>query len=411
MNATIQCLCHVLNLKNYFVNSNSFLTDMQDKNCPLTKEFYNVINSLWKDSFNGKKYYTPTGFKDIISQLNPLFQGIAANDSKDLILFLYEKIHNELNNPNNQIGDFQDNSIDPELQELRSEYYPQNSSIIIKTFYFEHKSEMKCLKCNHVRTNYNINNMIIFPLEKVREHMSQKYPGNLQSVRLEDCFEHYSVPEILSGNNQIYCNNCNQMSDASNSNFFYSTPEVLTIILNRGKGLQFDVNFEYPLIINVEKYKLDKTCTNNNYELIGVLSHIGPSGMSGHFIAICKSPENGKWYLYNDATVSEVKNPKNINNDSVESIPYVLYYQKKTQNNNNMYTLFIGYYDKEFYIDIEKNAPIQEIINRIVLKYEIPNNIQLYLKMDDNLIPLDPKSIVGQNPNIKDNSHLIVKIY
>ena len=29
--------------------------------------------------------------------MNPLFKGIAANDSKDLILFILENIHNELN--------------------------------------------------------------------------------------------------------------------------------------------------------------------------------------------------------------------------------------------------------------------------------------------------------------------------
>ena len=419
MNATLQCLCNVTNLKKYFLNKDSFLKDIQNKDCPLAIEFYNVINNLWKESFNGKNYYTPTSFKDKISEMNPLFKGIAANDSKDLILFLYETIHNELNsakgqdNQNNINNEIQDDSIEPELQELRSEYYPKNSSILIKTFYFEHKNEMKCLNCECVKSNYNINNMLIFPLEKVREYMAQTNDGKLEKVTLEDCFENYKVPETLNGNNQIYCNNCNQMADASNRNLIYSSPEVLTIILNRGKGLQFDVNFEYPLIININNYILDKTSPNNNYELIGVLCHIGPSGMSGHFIAICKSPENGKWYLYNDAMVSEVKDPRYTDNNSIERIPYVLYYQKIRKNipNNNIFTLYINYYDKQFYIDIEKNAKVQEIINRIIKKYEIPNNIQLYLNMDNNLILLDPNSIVGQNSNIKDNSNLIAKIF
>ena len=419
MNATLQCLCNVTNLKKYFLNKDSFLKDIKNKDCPLAIEFYGVINNLWKESFNGKNYYTPTSFKDKISEMNPLFKGIAANDSKDLILFLYETIHNELNsakdqdNQNNINNEIQDDSIEPELQELRSEYYPKNSSILIKTFYFEHKNEMKCLNCECVKSNYNINNMLIFPLEKVREYMAQTNDGKLEKVTLEDCFENYKVPETLNGNNQIYCNNCNQMADASNRNLIYSSPEVLTIILNRGKGLQFDVNFEYPLIININNYILDKTSPNNNYELIGVLCHIGPSGMSGHFIAICKSPENGKWYLYNDAMVSEVKDPRYTDNNSIERIPYVLYYQKIRKNipNNNIFTLYINYYDKQFYIDIEKNAKIQEIINRIIKKYEIPNNIQLYLNIDNNLILLDPNSIVGQNSNIKDNSNLIAKIF
>jgi hypothetical protein len=37
--------------------------------------------------------------------MNPLFQGIAANDSKDLVNFLIMKLHEELNVHQNQIND------------------------------------------------------------------------------------------------------------------------------------------------------------------------------------------------------------------------------------------------------------------------------------------------------------------
>ena len=97
MNATIQCLCHVPQLKNYFKNRQLVNNDINNKNCELTKEFYNLVNSLWKEHINNKKYFTPTSFKNCISRMNPLFQGIQANDSKDLILFIYETIHNEIN--------------------------------------------------------------------------------------------------------------------------------------------------------------------------------------------------------------------------------------------------------------------------------------------------------------------------
>ena len=102
-------------------------------------------------NFEGKNYYAPNGFKDIISEMNPLFQGIAANDSKDLIIFLYENIHREINNPpqamNLPILNMVINSPETQaLHEFRSDYYPKNSSIIIDTFYFEHQNQIKCLK-------------------------------------------------------------------------------------------------------------------------------------------------------------------------------------------------------------------------------------------------------------------------
>ena len=416
MNATIQCLCHVTKLKNYFLNEENVMKDMKNKNCPLTKEFYNLINILWKENFEGKNYYAPNGFKDIISEMNPLFQGIAANDSKDLIIFLYENIHREINNPpqamNLPILNIIINSPETQaLHEFRSDYYPKNSSIIIDTFYFEHQNQIKCLNCQFVRTNYNIYNILIFPLEKVREFMIKRYPGNLCQVTLENCFENYQENELLCGTNQIYCNNCNQMSDAANINMIYNSPEVMTIILNRGKGIQFDVVFDYPLFLNIDKFIVDTThCKNNNYELICVLSHLGPSGMSGHFIAFCKSPVDGKWYMYNDAQVSECSDPKNQSNTMIENLPYVLFYQK-FHGNNNKITLFIKYIDKEVYLDVEKDITISELIKRINAKYGIPINIMMYLEQDNKLMLLNNDRLISSYPNIKDGAKIVAKIY
>ena len=152
--------------------------------------------------------------------------------------------------------------------------------------------------CQINKKSYSIYIFIIFPLEKVHEYMVKSHPNGFLAVKLEDCFEHYQINEILSGNNQIYCNNCNQVRNASNCNKLFTALEIMIIVLNRGNGIEFDVNFEYPLSINIDKYVLDKDCKNNDYELIFVLKHIGPSGMPGHFIAICKSPVDNKWYIY-----------------------------------------------------------------------------------------------------------------
>ena len=279
--------------------------------------------------------------------MNPLFQGIAANDSKDLIIFLYGTMHNEINKinqyiPNNINNNFNQNN---DLQIFRQNYYSSNSSFLIKTFYYEQQSELCCLNCQVCKTSYNIANILIFPLEKVREYMVKKCPEGFANVTLDNCFENYQDVEILNGPNQIFCNSCRQMANASTGNKMFTSPEVMTIILNRGKGLEFQVEFNYPLEINIDKYVMDKTIKNNNYELICVLTHIGPSGMAGHFIAFCKSPNDEKWYCYNDASVHEIYDPRIQNNEQIEGIPYVLFYQKYNPNkklsnidNNKIYS-------------------------------------------------------------------------
>ena len=413
MNATIQCLSHILNFKKYFQNKNLVFNDTYNKDCRLTREFYILINSLWKNSYKGRSYFSPNDFKNTISEMNPLFQGIAANDSKDLIIFIYETMHNEINNPINfyEVNNYNNDQI---LQLFRKNYYSKNSSFLIKTFYFEQQSLIKCLSCKFSKLSYNIANILIFPLEKVREYMVKLNPQGFISVTLENCFENYQMEEILNGQNQIYCNNCFKLSDATTGNKLFTSPEVLTIILNRGKGLEFDVNFEYPLILDIDKYVMDKSQKNNKYELICVLTHLGPSGMSGHFIAFCKSPVDKHWYCYNDASVSQCGDPRYQNNNEIEGLPYVLFYQKINSNNGafesqynnyNNYnylnnsnitnlqeiTLYFNYNDKELYLTIDKNKiNYQYLVIKLKEKYNyIQNNIQLLIHTNDNYKNLD----------------------
>ena len=103
MNATIQCICNIKKVKQYFQDKQLVYKDTNNKLCPLTKEFYNLINNLWKQSSNENNYCIPTDFKRKISEMNPLFRGTISQDPKDLILFLYETMHNEINNGNKNI--------------------------------------------------------------------------------------------------------------------------------------------------------------------------------------------------------------------------------------------------------------------------------------------------------------------
>ena len=199
------------------------------------------------------------------------------------------------------------------------------------------------------------------------------------------------------------------MSDASTGNKMFTCPQVMTIILNRGKGLQFDVYFEYPLILNIEKYVIDKKYGENyNYELICVLTHLGPSGMAGHFIAFCKSPVDNNWYCYNDAQVSKCIDPRSPSNNQIESIPYVLFYQKTKINNENKITLFFYYKEKELFLDTEKNKTIKDLINILKNHYKFSKNIMLYLETNDkNFIPLDLNKTI-KDYHLKNESYITI---
>ena len=67
------------------------------------------------------------------------------------------------------------------------------------------------------------------------------------------------------------------------------------------------------------------------YNLYGVITHIGQSGPSAHFVASCKSPVDNKWYRYNDAIVTPIKS-NNIQKEVIDfCTPYILFYKKNNK--------------------------------------------------------------------------------
>ena len=109
---------------------------------------------------------------------------------------------------------------------------------------------------------------------------------------------------------------------ALNINKLFNLPNILIIILNYGKNGVYKCNVNFPEVIDLHSYVQNGIITI--MELYGVISHIGESSMSGHFVAYCKNKINRKWYIYNDSRVEICKNEK----DYLNYMPYILFYRK-----------------------------------------------------------------------------------
>ena len=409
MNATLQCLCNIVQLQNYFLNNNQIF---QNSHANLSKAFCNVLQNLYNFKKN-KKSFAPNNFKNIIGDMNNLFKGIAANDSKDLILFIYEKIHEELNSPNNYNNVEQNISL--ELQLFRQNYYSNNSSIIEKTFYFEQETINQCNKCKNKIINYNIQNIIIFPLEKIRLNLLKVYPNGFPCVYLDECFAQISLSELMDGVNSIYCNNCGKNSSALYTTKMHTCPEIITINLNRGKGIEFDVVFDYPLRIDISNYVNSKNkCTI--YDLIGVVIHTGGSDMSGHFFAFCKSNIDHNWYKYNDSIVEKCSENYEYEFKNI-GLPYVLFYQNvdciNNMNNQIMSLYFRTSNGYEIYFDVNGGELFFNVIQRLSQKYSNCNcnflNAKYYIKTMQGDQFIDFNKSVKEN-NLWNYSFIIIEL-
>ena len=346
MNATLQCFINVPTLTNYLLRSDIYKIITQKNNIfELSCSYCNLLYHVCCDE-NVKNYFEPNDFKNIIGWKNPLFKGINANDSKDLINFMLEEMNQELINLNPKINNNQNNNniqINQEdkyimLNIFKSEFSKNNNSIISQNFFFITETKTRCLNCKILKYNYQVLYLLEFPLELIFNFcLTNNIPcidnKNNKYILLKNCFKQYSFPSQFIGDNQLYCNKCNKLTNALCQSRLYSLPKTLIIILNRGKGKIFNCLIDFPDILDLSKYVL---CTDsiNKYNLTGVITHLGESGMSGHFIAFCKHRLNGKWYKYNDAIVTLCQDQ---NNEYKIGTPYILFYEYSDGKNNVLF--------------------------------------------------------------------------
>jgi ubiquitin C-terminal hydrolase len=227
-------------------------------------------------------------------------------------------------------------------------------SIISDIFYAIQKTNTKCSRCNLIKYNFQAYFFLVFPLEEIRKYkiqllqnqfninnpnfmninpnlyqqnllMFQANLQNINSVDFNDCFLNNQKTEYFTGENAMYCNNCKQTLPSYYQSFLYTCPEILVIVLNRGQGIEFNVKYEFQEYLNISNY-VEKKEFGYEYNLIGVVTHIGENGANGHFISFNKSPIDQNWYKYNDEFVSKVINFKREVIDY--AMPYILFYQK-----------------------------------------------------------------------------------
>ena len=198
-----------------------------------------------------------------------------------------------------------------------------NMNNLYNNFGFNNNNNISSLQFANISSNnlINNNNNIINNFN-TNPRLNKLY-NNI--VNISDCFEYNQKPEIFKDSNQIYCNNCRQMSSAEYTSYLTTAPKVLILLLNRGTGIQFKIKLEFTTELDITNYVNEKK-GNIKYKLIGVITHLGESGESGHFIAHCLSPIDEKWYTYNDSIVKEIGD---FQKEIIDlGMPYLLFYQK-----------------------------------------------------------------------------------
>ena len=339
MNSTIQCLSNISELSDYLINN---YNNYNFNDHPLTTAYYYLLCELFVNKDN-KKYINPKDFKTILGDLNPLFQGFQAADSKDLLFFLIERLHTELNKKrvDNDIiiqkdfstMEFESRNENIMLKNFINEFTLSHNSIISDNFYGVLRSIMTCDGCNVTKYSFQTFNMQIFVLKKLKDDKKMALGQYCDKLTLMDAFLYSGKEELLIGENMIYCNNCRKLTSGKNKQDFYMLPKILIIVLNRGKNnIDFNEEFDIPeyldftnqnIVINTNSYM--------KYYLTSVIKHLGESGSNGHFIAYVRNGKSNIFNCYNDAvvskcTINDALRAKISKKDDEKITPYILFY-------------------------------------------------------------------------------------
>ena len=338
MNATLQCLLHISELSLYFLNE--FPNDCQtlkfkNKNShakgDISKAYYDIVKGV--DLINSEKSktnnnfmnnfysyaYSPNEFKRILGNYNSQFSLNEANDSKDLILYLLQTFHEELN----YFGDvpFPTNIIQPRQVDrvnyfnyFMSTYNFQNFSIVSKLFFGTYETMTQCSLCKNIFYNYQKFEFISFGTQKYRNDIFNIYSG----------FNDYQEMQYLTGNNQYYCQICQKLCDATICCKIIQPPNKLVINIDYGKNKKYEVRqLVFDEMIDITNYINFNFGKRIIYRLLGVCTHLGFSGASGHYIAYCRNNQTGKWYNFNDSSCRECSM-----HEIYGGSPYLLLYEQ-----------------------------------------------------------------------------------
>jgi ubiquitin C-terminal hydrolase len=164
---------------------------------------------------------------------------------------------------------------------------------------------IRCMDCNYARERTD-------PFFDV--------PVAIREIEtLEAGLEKYLAPEILSEGNQWHCDQCGTKVDAFKGLQFSRLPYFLTLQLNRfdydhetWRRIKLNTKVTFPQQLDMNPFFAseptkgnESASSRNQYELFSVMIHSG-GAEGGHYYAFVKDFSTGKWFKFNDASVSEI---------------------------------------------------------------------------------------------------------
>ena len=178
MNSALQCLCHTPQLMYAFL-SGEYKDDLNTDNPlglggKLASAFGGLLSKLWRP---GASYVTPKHFKFMLSKFAPQFSGYSQQDSQELLSFLLDGLHEDLNRikdkPYREEKDADGRPDEEVALEAWDNYRARNDSVVVDTFQGLYKSTLTCPDCGYTSVKFDPFMYLSLPLPSPKRRTFQ----------------------------------------------------------------------------------------------------------------------------------------------------------------------------------------------------------------------------------------------
>ncbi|KAM7410760.1 hypothetical protein PAMA_020952 [Pampus argenteus] len=261
MNSALQCLSNTPPLTEYFLRS-SYLEELNFTN-PLgmkgeiAEAYADIIKQMWSGRHHS---VVPRVFKTKVGHFASQFLGYQQHDSQELLSFLLDGLHEDLNRvKNKEYIELRDANGRPD-QEVAEEAWHnhrrRNDSVIVDTFHGLFKSTLVCPECHKVSVTFDPFCYLSVPLPVSKERIMEVFFVSLDPYAKP---VQHRVVVLKAGKVSNLCSALSEMTnipatqmvvaDVFNHRFYkiYHADESLSCILDR------DDIFVYELSVLEEK--------------------------------------------------------------------------------------------------------------------------------------------------------------
>ncbi|XP_063556735.1 ubiquitin carboxyl-terminal hydrolase 6-like [Gorilla gorilla gorilla] len=169
MNSSIQCVSNTQPLTQYFI-SGRHLYELNRTNPigmkgHMAKCYGDLVRELWSGT---QKSVAPLKLQWTIAKYAPRFDGFQQQDSQELLAFLLDGLHEDLNRVHEKpYVEQKDSDGRPDWEvaaEAWDNHLGRNRSIIVDLFHGQLRSQVKCKTCGHISVRFDPFNFLSLPL-------------------------------------------------------------------------------------------------------------------------------------------------------------------------------------------------------------------------------------------------------